>query len=62
MHKICYRNTLSGWNEALPLGNGHFGAMVYNDGDELVYAVNHYDVYYRKLDLYSRKFKDERKK
>ncbi|NJD03679.1 MAG: sugar phosphorylase [Ruminiclostridium sp.] len=62
MHKISYRNTFSKWDEALPLGNGHFGAMGYNDGNELVYAVNHYDVYYRRLGMYSDGFAEERKK
>ncbi|NJD03669.1 MAG: sugar phosphorylase [Ruminiclostridium sp.] len=61
MHKICYKNTLSRWDEALPLGNGHFGAMVYNNQEGLVYAVNHYDVYYRRLYLYCDWFKDEKK-
>ena len=27
MHGIEYKNSYSSWDEALPLGNGHFGAM-----------------------------------
>ena len=50
MHSIKYKNSYSTWDEALPLGNGHFGTMVYNEGNELVYAINHYDVYYNKFD------------
>lgn len=29
MHSIIYKNSTSTWDEALPLGNGHFGAMAY---------------------------------
>lgn len=54
MHKIIYRNSESNWDEALPIGNGHFGAMAYNPGNKLIFTINHYDVYYRKLSWYSR--------
>jgi len=57
MHKIVYKNTKSSWDEALPIGNGHFGAMVYNPGNKLIFTINHYDVYYRKLSWYSRENK-----
>lgn len=49
MHTIRYENAQSDWSEALPLGNGHFGAMAYYNGGELTYALNHYDVYFGKL-------------
>ena len=50
MHKIEYKNSYSSWDEALPLGNGHFGAMGFMDEqDGITFIFNHYDVYYRKL-------------
>lgn len=53
MVNIVYSNAHSSWEEALPLGNGHFGAMLYHQDNELICAVNHYDVYYKKLHFYS---------
>ncbi|MCK9212779.1 MAG: hypothetical protein M0P61_18285, partial [Ignavibacteriaceae bacterium] len=54
MHKIEYKNAYSSWDEALPLGNGHFGVMGYFDKIEgLNFFINHYDVYYRKRDIYA---------
>ncbi|MEF3302899.1 glycosyl hydrolase family 95 catalytic domain-containing protein [Paenibacillus sp. GYB003] len=55
MHAITYENAPSGWNEALPLGNGRFGGMVFFEENTLTMAMNHYEVYYRKLHRYSRK-------
>jgi len=53
--KIVYENTLSTWDEALPLGNGHFGAMPWLRQDALVIDVNHYDVYYACLSQHARR-------
>ncbi len=48
IHQIRFDNTPSDWSEALPMGNGHFGAMGYLDREDgLVFTFNHYDVYYR---------------
>ncbi len=50
MHHIDYKNTYSSWDEALPMGNGHYGGMCYLDPDDgLTFIINHYDVYYRTL-------------
>jgi len=50
MHHIDYKNTYSSWDEALPMGNGHYGGMCYLDPDDgLTFVINHYDVYYRAL-------------
>lgn len=55
MHTIEYKNAYSYWNEALPLGNGHFGTMAYLHPEKgLTFIFNHYDVYYRKLEMYAR--------
>jgi hypothetical protein len=53
---VAFDNAPSGWNEALPLGNGHFGGMVYFEDGRLTMALNHYEVYYRKLHRYSKKY------
>ncbi|SFA92980.1 Glycosyl hydrolase family 65, N-terminal domain [Cohnella sp. OV330] len=58
MTTVTFDNAPCGWNEALPLGNGHFGGMVYCEDRRLAIALNHYEVYYRKLHRYSRKYKE----
>lgn len=58
MHKVLYDNAYSSWNEALPLGNGNYGAMVFYEDNRLTMAMNHYEVYYKKLAMYSNKFKN----
>lgn len=62
MHKISYLNTVSQWDEALPLGNGHFGAMLYHDQKRMICATNHYDVHYKKWHMYSASAANEKKK
>lgn len=56
MTTVTYDNAPSSWNEALPLGNGHFGGMVYYEDETMTMALNHYEVYYRKLHRYSTAF------
>lgn len=51
---IEYRNCHSSRDEGLPLGNGHFGGMVFHPPGRLVFVLNHYDVYYRTLGMYAR--------
>lgn len=60
MHQITYKNAPSDWDEALPIGNGHFGAMIYQDQSRLVCASNHYDVHYKKRYMYSKKYHYEK--
>lgn len=57
MHTVIYENAPSGWNEALPLGNGHFGGMMFFEDNKLTLAMNHYEVYYRKLHRYSQAYR-----
>lgn len=59
MHKVKYENAPSGWNEALPLGNGQFGGMMFFEDNKLTMAMNHYEVYYRKLQRYSQAYREE---
>ncbi len=45
-HTIVFKNTDNHWDNALPLGNGCFGAMVYYEKNTLNIPMNHYEVYY----------------
>ena len=45
-HSIVFKNTDNHWDNALPLGNGCFGAMVYFEKNRLHIPMNHYEVYY----------------
>lgn len=58
MHTIKYVNSESYWNDALPLGNGHFGAMGFYNDAALTLAMNHYDVYYKKMRRYSEAYRN----
>ncbi|KRE96693.1 sugar phosphorylase [Paenibacillus sp. Soil766] len=55
MRGVTFENAPSSWNEALPIGNGHFGGMAYFEDHKLTLALNHYEVYYHKLHRYSQK-------
>jgi hypothetical protein len=58
MHSVIYDNASSSWSEALPLGNGVFGAMAFYEDNKLTLAMNHYEVYYKKLSMYSQKSRE----
>lgn len=45
-HNIRFEETGNRWDNALPLGNGVFGCMVYYEDGMLHQAMNHYEVYY----------------
>jgi hypothetical protein len=55
---VTFENAPSSWNEALPIGNGHFGGMAYFEDNKLTLALNHYEVYYQKLHRYSQKYRN----
>ncbi|MZQ86608.1 sugar phosphorylase [Paenibacillus sp. 5J-6] len=57
MRGVIFENAPSSWNEALPIGNGHFGGMAYFEDNKLTLALNHYEVYYQKLHRYSKKYR-----
>ena len=46
-HSVVYTNTDSHWDNALPLGNGVYGAMLYYEKNVLHMPTNHYEVYYK---------------
>jgi len=45
-HRICFQNAENHWDNALPLGNGCFGAMLFFEDGKLYMPMNHYEVYY----------------
>ena len=45
-HSILFKNQDNHWDNALPLGNGVFGCMVYYENSQLHIPMNHYEVYY----------------
>jgi hypothetical protein len=58
MHQVVFRNVPNDWHNALPVGNGKMGAMIFFRDHELHIALNHYDCYYHVL---PKKTKDDRK-
>lgn len=46
MHSVVFENACNSRNEALPMGNGVFGGMVFYDGQSYTTVMNHYEVYY----------------
>jgi len=45
-HSVLFDNVSNRWDNALPLGNGCFGAMMYYKNNYLYMFMNHYEVYY----------------
>lgn len=45
-HSVFFNNAENHWDNALPLGNGVFGTMLYFEGGVLYMPLNHYEVYY----------------
>ena len=52
-HTITFTNVYNTWKNALPLGNGKMGAMVFFKDHALHIALNHYDCYYASLHRYN---------
>ncbi len=46
MNKIVFENQENTWKNALPLGNGCFGAMAFYQKQTLFLPMNHYEIYY----------------
>ncbi len=46
MHSVIFKNTENSWKNALPLGNGVFGAMAYYCDGDFFLPLNHYEIYY----------------
>lgn len=45
-HTVIFKDIENHWDNALPLGNGVLGAMLYYEQDRLFVPLNHYEVYY----------------
>lgn len=59
-HQVTYKNAQLDWKDGLPLGNGVFGGMTYFNNNALFFLMNHYEVYYRKHQKYSKTYRDKR--
>ena len=46
MHSIIFKNRENDWKNALPIGNGCFGAMAFFENNTISLPTNHYEVYY----------------
>lgn len=55
MHQILFDGVETGWHNALPLGSGKMGAMVFFEKNTLHIALNHYDCYYQILSRYAQR-------
>lgn len=55
MHQVLFDGVETDWHNALPLGNGRMGAMVFFKDNALHIALNHYDCYYHILPRYIKK-------
>ena len=45
-HSVIFKNQDNRWDNALPLGNGILGSMLFYQKGKLYMPINHYDVYY----------------
>ena len=45
-HSVLFDNADNHWDNALPLGNGVFGTMLYFEEGTLYMPLNHYEIYY----------------
>lgn len=44
-HGLCFRSPVTVWDEALPLGNGILGGLVWGDGNPLVISLDRTDLW-----------------
>ena len=45
-HSVIFSKIGNNWDNALPLGNGCLGAMIYYNKGKLFAPLNHYEIYY----------------
>lgn len=45
-HSVHFQNAENHWDNALPMGNGCYGGMLFYDDHQLHMPINHYEVYY----------------
>lgn len=45
-HSVHFNNRDNTWDNALPMGNGCFGGMIYHEDNVLHMVMNHYEVYH----------------
>lgn len=67
-HEVVFKDgVLVEWQEALPLGNGKFGAFIWTTKDTLEISLNHYDIFYQEFSdaktfAYATPYKEQVKK
>jgi alpha-L-fucosidase 2 len=44
-HDLVFKNLAQSWDEAIPLGNGHVGALVWQNGDKLRFSLDRADLW-----------------
>lgn len=62
MHQIVFRDVTNDWHNALPVGNGRTGAMVFFKEGILHIALNNYDCYYHILPKHTAGNKEDKSK
>ncbi|CIW12939.1 large secreted protein [Streptococcus pneumoniae] len=45
--KLWYKKAAANWNEALPIGNGHLGGMIYGSATKECIQLNDETIWYR---------------
>ena len=44
-HGLHLRKTITKWDEAIPLGNGHLGALIWGNADALRFSLDRADIW-----------------
>ena len=53
VHKLHFKKTIKSWDEAIPLGNGRMGALVWGTPEELRFSLDRTDIWDRSRPLYT---------
>lgn len=52
-HSLTFEKSISRWDEAIPLGNGRIGALVYGGPEELRFSLDRTDIWDRSVPLHT---------
>ena len=50
-HKIVFDKSILRWDEAVPLGNGKTGCLIWGNGDRLRFSLDRTDIWDRRKPL-----------
>lgn len=53
VHKLHFKKTIKNWDEAVPLGNGRMGALIWGTPKELRFSLDRTDIWDRSVPLYT---------